>query len=118
MATFHPTEPVPTGSASEAFSRNPAAICRRPLFSDGADVRQHVLAEQFQRFHQLVRMFRARGLERQIDDAGTATRWNWTNTAAWPDRNQLRFVGVRMRSKPIRGPCEIARKNSNARRCP
>jgi hypothetical protein len=32
-------------------------------------VRQHVLAEQFQRFHQLVRMFRARGLERQIDDA-------------------------------------------------
>jgi len=29
-------------------------------------VRQHLLAEQFERFYQLVGMFRARGLERQI----------------------------------------------------
>jgi hypothetical protein len=38
-------------------------------FSDVADVRQHLLAEQLKRFHQFVRMFQARGLERQIDDA-------------------------------------------------
>jgi hypothetical protein len=47
----------------------PAYHCHRPLFSDVADVRQHLLAEQFERFHQLIGMFRARGLERQIDDA-------------------------------------------------
>ena len=47
----------------------PGGHCRRPLFSDVADVRQHLLAEQFERFHQLVGMFRARGLERQIDDS-------------------------------------------------
>jgi len=41
-----------------------------PFISDVADVRQHLLSEQFERFHQLVRMFRARGLERQVDDAG------------------------------------------------
>jgi hypothetical protein len=39
----------------------PGGHCRRPLFSDVADVRQHLLAEQFERFHQLVGMFRARG---------------------------------------------------------
>jgi hypothetical protein len=41
----------------------------RQGFSDVADVRQHLLAEQFERFHQCVGVFRARGLERQIDDA-------------------------------------------------
>ena len=45
------------------------AICRLLLFSDVADVRQHLLAEEFERFHQRVGIFRARGLERQIDDA-------------------------------------------------
>jgi hypothetical protein len=35
----------------------------------GADVRQHFLAEQLGRFHQLAEIFRARGLKRQIDDA-------------------------------------------------
>ena len=49
--------------------RNPAAIARRG--SDVADVRQHLLAEQFERFHQLVGIFRARGVEKQIDDAAT-----------------------------------------------
>src|ERR1700751_4605421 len=48
---------------------DPGCYCRRPLFSDVANVRQHFLAEQCERFHQLVGMFRARGLERQIDDA-------------------------------------------------
>src|ERR1700719_404201 len=38
----------------------PAYHCHRPLFSDVADVRQHLLAEQFERFHQLIGMFRAR----------------------------------------------------------
>src|SRR6266446_757196 len=57
-------------SACRGSSRNPAAICRLLLFSDVADVRQHFLAEQFERFHQLIGIFRARGLERQIDDAG------------------------------------------------
>jgi hypothetical protein len=41
----------------------------RQRFSDVADVRQHLRAEQFERFHQCVGIFRARGLERQIDDA-------------------------------------------------
>ena len=41
----------------------PGCHCRRPLFSDVADVRQHLLAEQFQRFHQRAGVFRARGLE-------------------------------------------------------
>src|ERR1700736_2507170 len=54
--------------ASTKPSRNPAAIATAPYFSDVADVRQHLLAEQFERFHQLVGIFRARGLERQIDD--------------------------------------------------
>ena len=36
-----------------------------PFISDVADVRQHLLSEQFERFHQLVRMCRARGLERR-----------------------------------------------------
>jgi len=40
------------------------------LFSDVANMRQHLLPEQFERLHQLVGMFRAGGLERQIDDAG------------------------------------------------
>jgi hypothetical protein len=39
-----------------------------PLFSDVADVRQHLLAEQFERFDQLVRIIRARCLERQYAD--------------------------------------------------
>src|SRR5437773_748177 len=55
--------------ASTKPSRNPAAIATAPYFSDVADVRQHLLAEQFERFHQLVGIFRARGLEKQIDDA-------------------------------------------------
>src|SRR5215469_11685053 len=55
-------------SASTKPSRNPAAVAAA-LYSDVADVRQHLLSEQFERFHQLVGMFRARGLERQIDDA-------------------------------------------------
>src|SRR5215469_18319354 len=37
--------------------------------SDVADVWQHLLAAQFERFHQPVGIFRARSLERQIDDA-------------------------------------------------
>src|SRR6516225_82992 len=41
----------------------------RQRISDVADVREHLLAEQFERFHQLVWVFRARGLKRQIDDA-------------------------------------------------
>src|SRR5262249_58516657 len=55
-------------SASTKPSWNPDAIAAA-LYSDVADVRQHLLSEQFERFHQLVGMFRARGLERQIDDA-------------------------------------------------
>ena len=47
----------------------PGRHFRALLFSDVADVRQHLLAEQFERFHQRVRIVRARGLERQIDDA-------------------------------------------------
>jgi hypothetical protein len=53
----------------ETFAE-PGCHCRLLLFSDVADVRQHPLAKQFERFHQLVGIFRARGLERQIDDAG------------------------------------------------
>ena len=47
----------------------PGCHYRRHLCSDVADVRQHLVAEQIERFHQLVGMFRARGLEKQIDDA-------------------------------------------------
>jgi hypothetical protein len=36
------------------------AFLQPPLISDIADVRQHLLAEQFERFHQLAGIFRAR----------------------------------------------------------
>ena len=39
------------------------AFLEPPLISDIADVRQHLLAEQFERFHQLAGIFRAPCLE-------------------------------------------------------
>ena len=70
------------------------------LFSDVADMRQHLLAEQFERFHQLVGMFRAGGLERQIDDAAAdlsagmfQLRENLVRPAAEVDRQHSVNIG-------------------------
>jgi hypothetical protein len=55
---------------SRAVEISTGRVLEPPLISDIADVRQHLLAEQFERFHQLAGIFRARCLEWQIDDAG------------------------------------------------
>jgi hypothetical protein len=71
----------------------PGCHCRRSLFSDVADVRQHLLAEQFERFHQLVGMFRARGLERQIDEPTPICSWHFFNCATISPGPPQKLIG-------------------------
>ena len=44
------------------------------VFSDVADVRQHLLAEQFERFHQGVGTFRTRGLQQRVSELSVPGR--------------------------------------------
>ena len=81
-------------------ARNDKVRVKVCFFLDVADVRQHLLAEEFERFHQLVGIFRARGLERQIDDAAAdlsaglfQLRDDLVRTAAEVDRQRPVVVG-------------------------
>jgi hypothetical protein len=40
------------------------------------------------------------------------TPWNLTNIAAWPLRNPLKFAGGSLKFRPIRQPCDAAKRNS------